>query len=293
MQKIVPHLWFAQDAEEIATFYTSVFQNSEVKWTTMLKDTPGGDTKVVAFRLEDLDFLSISGDEENKLNPAISLTVLCDSKEEADRLWNALSENGDVLIPLDAYPFSPHYGWVSDRFGTSWQILFTEEPISQKIVPTLLFTQEQKGQAEEAIDFYLSVFPESSLFFLDHYGKNEEPNIEGTVKRAEYQLEGMRFAAMDSGLDHGFTFDLAFSFIIYCKDQEEIDFYWDRLSAVPEAEACGWLEDKFGVSWQVTTPEMDDMILTDDEAAKQRVIEAFLPMKKVMVQELQDVFEGK
>lgn len=293
MQKIVPHLWFQQDAEEIAQFYASVFSDAQVKWTTLLKDTPGGDTKVVAFRLEGTDFLSISGDDQYQPNPAISLTVQCESEEEVDRLWEALSKDGNVLMPLQEYPFSQRYGWVSDRYGTSWQLLYTNSPSPQKIIPTLLFTKDQKGQAEEAVDFYLSVFSESTLFFMDHYGKNEEPNVEGTVRRAEYQLEGLQFAAMDSGFDHDFAFDLGFSLIIYCQNQEEIDFYWERLSADPESEVCGWLKDRFGVSWQVTTPEMDDMMLTEDEAAKRRVIDAFLPMKKINVKKLQDAFEGK
>lgn len=125
------------------------------------------------------------------------------------------------------------------------------------------------------------------------YVKGEEPDIEGTVKHVSYKLEGEEFAAMDSALEHNFSFNEAISFVVHCETQEEIDYYWNKLSADPKAEICGWLKDKYGFSWQVVPNVMDRMMKSGDEKAIARVTEAFLKMKKFDVATLEKAFKGE
>ncbi|HEY9178163.1 MAG TPA: VOC family protein, partial [Flavipsychrobacter sp.] len=157
----------------------------------------------------------------------------------------------------------------------------------------LMFIGDNLGRAEEAISFYLSVFKDSKLGMVHRYGPGQPLDKEGTIMFADFMLENNWFAAMDSGYDHQFAFNEAISFMVNCRDQQEIDYYWDKLSAVPEAEQCGWLKDKFGLSWQVVPGRMDEMMATKDPEKLKRVTEAFMPMKKFDLAELERAYEGK
>jgi len=197
-------------------------------------------------------------------------------------------------MPLDSYPFSDKYGWISDKFGLSWQVMYVgEQPVMQKISPALMFTGAQCGRAEEAIRFYASVFPGSEAGGILRYKADEDPNKEGTIKQAAVKLDGLSFAVMDSAYPHAFTFNEAVSFVVYCDTQEEIDYYWAKLSFVPEAEQCGWLKDKFGVSWQIVPSVMKDFMAEGDPGKMKRVTEAFLKMKKFDIAELQRTAEER
>ena len=109
---------------------------------------------------------------------------------------------------------------------------------------------------------------------------------------ADFMLEGQWFAAMDSAHEHNFAFNEAISFMVYCDTQEEIDYYWDKLSAVPEAEQCGWLKDTYGLSWQIVPTAMDKMMAKGTKEQIDRVTQAFLKMKKFDLAELQKAYEG-
>ncbi|MDW7731901.1 MAG: VOC family protein [Methanolobus sp.] len=294
MQKIVPNLWFDKEASEAAKFYTSLFSNSRIKNTTVLHDTPSGTAETVTIELSGQEFMLLSAGPLFKFNPTISFLVACKTKDEVDTLWGKLSEGGTTLMLLDAYPFSERYGWTEDRYGLSWQVMyFGESEITQKITPTLMFTGDQAGKAEEAINFYVSVFSNAKVGDILRYSEGEGPDKEGTVKHAGFMLEGQEFAAMDSARVHDFAFNEAISFIVYCENQEEIDYYWEKMSAVPEAEQCGWLKDRFGVSWQIVPTVMDEMMQTKDAEKLARVTGAFLKMKKFDIAELQKAYEGR
>jgi len=156
-----------------------------------------------------------------------------------------------------------------------------------------MFVGEQCGKAEAAINFYTSVFNNAKIGDIDRYGKGEEPDKEGTIKHAAFTLENQEFAAMDSALKHDFTFNEAISFMVECKTQEEIDYYWEKLSAYGGQEGvCGWLKDKFGVSWQVTPTGLDEMLRDPDKEKVERVTNAFLKMKKFDIRELKKAYEG-
>jgi predicted 3-demethylubiquinone-9 3-methyltransferase (glyoxalase superfamily) len=196
-------------------------------------------------------------------------------------------------MEIGSYPFSERYGWIADKFGLSWQIMFMgEHGIRQRIVPTLMFIGDVWGKAEEAVRFYTSLFPASSVGDILRYGMDEPPDEEGTVKHAEFTFEGQEFAAMDSAYDHRFAFNEAISFMVHCDTQEEIDFYWNKLSADPQAEQCRWLKDRYGLSWQIVPSVMTEMLADTDAEKVRRVTEAFLKMKKFDIQELKDAYGG-
>ena len=293
MKKIVPHLWYDKDAFEAAKFYTSLFKDSAIVHHSSIDDTPSGTADLLTIVLAWQEFMMISAGPYFQFTPAISLRVDCSTKEEVDTLWNQLSVGGSALMELDSYPFSERYGWTTDRYGLNWQIMYVKDPvIRQKITPTLMFVGDQCGKAEEAVRFYASVFKNTKVGEMDRYRAGEEPDKEGTVRYAGFSLEGMLFAAMDSAYDHAFTFNEAISFVVSCESQEEIDYFWDKLSYVPEAEQCGWIKDRFGVSWQIVPTVMEDMMASGDSAAMQRVTEAFLKMKKFDIAALMKAFEG-
>ncbi len=293
MHRITPHLWFDREAVEAAEFYSSTFPTSRIANVTTIYDTPSGDADLVSFELLGHPFMSISAGPLFRFNPSVSFLVSCNTAEEVEMLWGSLSEGGTPLMPLDAYPFSERYGWTEDKYGLSWQIMHAgERDAAQRITPTLMFVGEVCGKAEEAITFYTSLFPNSKVGHILRYGRDEEPEVVGTVRHASFSLAGQEFAAMDSARDHGFAFNEAISFIVSCDTQEEIDHYWGNLSAVPEAEQCGWLKDQYGLSWQVVPSGMDEMLRTGTEEQSTRVTKAFLSMKKFDISELQSAYQG-
>ena len=299
MQKISTHLWYDKEAKEAANFYVTTFGGeSKIYDVSQLHNTPSGDVDVVNFNLLGFDFTAISAGPLFKFTPAISFIVGCETKEEVDRLWTELSKGGKTLIPVDAYPFSERYGWTQDKYGLSWQLMLTrpEGDARPRIVPSMLFVGEAYGKAEEAVNFYISIFSakdaDSKIGTLMHYGPGQEPNKEGTVMFSDFTLLGTWLSAMDGGGEHAYKFNEAVSIVVRCQSQEEIDYYWEKLSAVPESEQCGWLKDKFGVSWQVVPSAMDEMMKTTDKAKLDRVTKAFLQMKKFDIVELEKAANG-
>jgi predicted 3-demethylubiquinone-9 3-methyltransferase (glyoxalase superfamily) len=268
MQKIVPHLWFDTEAKEAAEFYTSIFPNSKITSAATLHNTPSGDADIISFEVWGYSFMAISAGPLFKFNPSISFMVNFDpaqdkdAKNRIDEVWSKLSDGGQVLMPLDTYPFSERYGWIQDKYGLSWQLILTnpEGEARPPIIPSLMFVGDVCGKAQEATDFYLSVFKNSKRGTVAHYPQGMEPDKEGTVMFTDFLLEGQWFSAMDSARMHDFGFNEAVSLLVHCDDQKEIDYYWGKLSAHPESEQCGWLKDKYGVAWQISPRELDEMM---------------------------------
>jgi predicted 3-demethylubiquinone-9 3-methyltransferase (glyoxalase superfamily) len=301
MQKITPHLWFDKEAKEAAEFYASIFPNSKVTNVTSLHGTPSGDAEAVSFELSGKPFMAISAGPLFKFNPSISFFVNFDpsrdrnARENLDRIWKRLSSGGKALMPLQQYPFSERYGWVQDKYGVSWQLILSDPKGEERpfIVPSLLFVGKVSGKAEDAVLFYLSVFKSSKRGIVVRYSKGQEPNKEGTIMFGDFMIENQWFAAMDSALMHDFSFNEAISFIVNCDTQEEIDYYWEKLSAVPEAEQCGWIKDKYGISWQIVPTVMDEMMKNGSREQIDRVTQAFLPMKKLDIAKLKKAYDGR
>lgn len=294
MQKIVPHLWYDQEAKEAALFYMTLFDESRLINVTTIKGTPSGDSEIVSFELAGQPFMAISGGPFFKFNPSISLMVACNTAEEVDAKWQALAEGGTALMPLAAYPFSKRYGWIQDRYGLSWQLMFVEGGMtSPKIMPNLLFSSDACGKAEEAVKYYTELFPDSAIHFISKYKEGEAKTPKAVVNYLSFKLSGIEFSAMDNGYDVEYGFNEAFSFLVQCEDQAEIDYYWEKLSAVPEAEQCGWLKDRFGLSWQIVPASMHEMMSKGSEEDLQRITGAFLKMKKFDITALMRAYRGE
>jgi predicted 3-demethylubiquinone-9 3-methyltransferase (glyoxalase superfamily) len=300
MQKIVPHLWFDKEAKEASEFYASLFPDSKVNNVTTISDTPSGDTDIVSFVLWGYEFMAISAGPAFKLNPSISFMVNFDPKKDneartrIDEVWAKLTEGGKVMMPIEKYPFSEIYGWVEDKFGVSWQLILTNPEGEERptIIPSLMFTENVWGKSEEATDFYLSVFKNTKRGTIARYPSGMDPDKEGTIMFTDFMLENQWFSAMDSGRMHGFSFNEALSLMVSCETQEEVDYYWDKLSAVPESEQCGWLKDRYGVSWQIVPTAMGEMMAKGTKEQMDRVTQAFLKMKKFDIAQLEAAFEG-
>ena len=156
----------------------------------------------------------------------------------------------------------------------------------QKITPCLWYSH----QAEEAMKFYCSIFRNSKELKVTRYGSTG-PGPEGSVMTAVFELEGQQFIALNAGPQ--FKFTEAISFVVNCKSQEEIDYFWESLSAGGEKSRCGWLKDKFGLSWQVVPENMEDLISGKDPGTNNRVMEAMMKMDKLIIADLEKAAKGK
>jgi predicted 3-demethylubiquinone-9 3-methyltransferase (glyoxalase superfamily) len=271
---LYPCLWFDGNAKQAAEFYCSVFQNSKI-----VDDNP----LVVTFELNGKQIMGLNGGPIFKFNPSISLFVYCETLEETNSVWNKLIEGGKELIPIDKYPWSERYGWLEDKFGFTWQISIQDSDDSKlTITPAMLFTGDKFGRAEDAINFYSSVFDNSSTDILIHYEDND-PN-KGKVLYSEFRLNHYNIIAMDGPGVHEYTFNEAVSFTVSCRTQEEIDYYWNRLTEGGSEGQCGWLRDEFGVWWQIV-PEILTTLM-NDPSKSDRVINAFMQMKKFEIEKL-------
>lgn len=277
---IYPCLWFDGNAAEAAEFYCTVFSDSKI--TT---DTP----VVVNFELSGQKFMGLNGGPQFRPNPSISFFVVCEDEREVDQAWKKLLEGGEVLIPLDKYEWSEKYGWVQDRYGVNWQLSLGKlADVGQKFTPSLMFTGGNAGKAEEAIAYYTSVFKGSSVTGILKYTE-QDPDATGTVKHAQFKLGNGVFMAMDSSLDHPFNFTEGVSLVVACKDQAEIDYYWNTLTEKGEESMCGWLRDQYGVSWQII-PDNIEMLMSDPKKAKP-VMDEVLKMRKIEVKKLIEAYE--
>lgn len=301
-QKILPHLWFDKEAKEAAKFYVDAFRgNSKLGDVSQIHDTPSGDTDIVTFELLGQQFMAINAGPYFKFNPSISFFVNFDpsrddkAKENLQSLWDKLSEGGKVLMELDEYPFSKYYGWVQDKYGLTWQLILTDPTGDPRpdIVPSLLFTKDMTGKAEEAMDFYLSVFKNTEKGIIASYEEGQAQVKEAKTMFADLKIENLWIALMDTNVEQDYEFNEAVSIIVNCKDQAEIDYYWEKLSAVPEAEQCGWLKDKYGVSWQIQPQQMNEMMRNGTREQIDRVTQAFLKMKKFDLAELKKAYDGE
>lgn len=288
MQKLQLHLWYDTQAVKAAAFYTNIFPNSSIDAHNVIPETPSGNAEILTFTLAYVTFQTISGGPFFKLNPSVSLSVLCNTVEEVDNYWDKLIADGEALMPLDSYPFSKRYGWLKDKFGLTWQIMHTDQSITQKIVPNLLFSGEQAGKAQEALRFYADTFDNAEITQLSIYREGEVPNPKAKLKYGTFTLEGLQLTAMGNAMETDLAFNEAVSIIVSCKDQEEIDRLWQRLSASPEHEQCGWLKDKYGLSWQIVPQEMDALMCDESGAYIPSVTQAMLQMKKLDIQALKD-----
>ncbi len=302
VQKITPFLWFDKEAAEAVNFYLSVFSQQEGSVNTITRVTHYGEggaeasgrtegsVMTISFLINGQEFVAINGGPAFKFTPSLSFFLTCNTEQKINLLWSRLSEGGTILMNLNKYPFSEKFGWVNDKYGVSWQFALTDGP--QKITPCLMFSGDHRGMAEQAINYYVSIFKKSGIASIQRYGAgDQEP--ENTVRFARFLLLDQEFMAMDSNREHAFTFTPAISFVVNCETQEEIDYYWGKLTRDGDvrAQLCGWLQDKFGVSWQVLPTSLGEWISDPDTVKSDRVMKALFPMKKIDLRILKKAFE--
>lgn len=292
MNKFSACLWFDHQAEDAADFYTSIFKNSKkgkVSYYGQAGSEVSGQKKgsvlTVGFSIEGFEFTGLNGGPHFKFSPAISFFVNCDSESEIDFLWARLADGGQIMMELNKYPWAEKYGWVTDKFGVGWQLMMTQN-YKQKIVPSFLFVNEKVGQAEEALRFYTSVFKDSKVIQKQIDEKSK------TVVYASFSLQGEIFSLMESTLKHDFDFTGATSFMVNCRTQEEVDFYWDNLvKGGGQHSQCGWLSDKFGIHWQIIPIALTEMMDASDPVRKERVMKAMFKMQKLDIQTLKNAYQ--
>jgi predicted 3-demethylubiquinone-9 3-methyltransferase (glyoxalase superfamily) len=281
---IHPCIWFDGNAKEAATFYCAVFSKASVgSNSTITTDTP----MVVNFELWGQKFMGLNGGPMFKINPSISMFVNCKTTAQVDEIYNRLAEGGEPLMAVGKYDWSERYGWIKDKYGLTWQIMLDTE---EKICPALLFTGEKFGKAEAAVRFYTSVFSEgpvgenSGVDVLQHW--SDETPYAGKVLFSESKLNGYNMIAMDGPGEHAFDFNEAISFVVECKDQQEIDYYWNTFTERGQENMCGWLKDEFSISWQII-PASLGKIMTDPERGN-RAMQELMKMKKLDIAKLEN-----
>ena len=293
MQKIIPHVWCQGTAEEAVAFYQDalpecVLASSSRYPAEGLPDFQrkfAGQLLTAELRIGDYHVILINAGEEYLPNPALSFFLNFDPSRDSDartslhKVWHRLSEGGTALMPLGEYPFSEYYGWVQDRFGVSWQLMLTNPDGAPRpfVVSSLMYCGPAQNRAAEALDFYTATFDDAALGTVVPYPEPTGPAPAGAIMFSDFSISGEWFAAMDSGVEQPFTFTPGVSLAVQCRDQEEIDHLWAALSKHPEAEACGWCMDEFGVSWQIVPQDMGDLM--QHPGAHQRMLE----MKKLSI----------
>lgn len=289
--KITPCLWFDNQAKEAANFYTSIFPDSKIG-----KIQRRGDAVLsVQFFLAGQGFTALNGGAMFTFNPSVSFYVVCESEAEIDRAWKKLLEGGKVMTPLDKYAWSEKYGWAQDRYGVSWQLTLGKvSDVGQQISPVLMFAGKRQGKAEEAINFYTSIFKNSGINLLARYEEGEGVSAVGTVKHAQFRLDGNIFMAMDSGVPNDFGFNEAVSFVVHCETQKEVDYFWEKLvSGGGEEMMCAWLKDKYGAVWQIVPDELLQLISDPDPARAQRAVGAMMQMRKIDLEKIRRAADGE
>ncbi|UYQ76137.1 VOC family protein [Glutamicibacter sp. JL.03c] len=288
MQKLTVNLWMQGTAEEAGEFYAAALPEAtseiESRYPTEglldFQQPFAGKALTVSVRVRGTKITLINAGGEFTPNASISmiLSFNSDERDVLDATWAALSESGNVLMPLDAYPFSTRYGWVSDKYGVSWQLMESTEPVQDaaRVMPSLMFGGAAQNRAAEAIAYYSEVLG-AKLDSSFPYGQATEVATAESLMFAQFSLDDDLVAAMDSGVAQDFSFTPGVSLEWPCEGQEEIDRVWEALSAVPEAEACGWLTDKFGVSWQIVPSNMGELM------ERPGAFEHMLGMKKLVI----------
>ena len=279
---IFPCIWFNQKGSEAAKFYTSVFKNSKITMDTSM---------VINIEIEGQKLMFLDADPQFKPNLTVSLMMMCDTQDEVEAYYQKLSENGKVMMELDSYPWSEKYAWVEDQYCISWQLYYSKEKFDQKFSPVLMFTGQNNGKCREALDYYTSIFPNSRVeSIMDYPAGQGEP--EGNIAHSQFIIDGYTLMAMDSSHQHNFNFSEGTSMVVMTDNQEETDFYWNKLTENGEESRCGWLKDKYGFSWQITPKRLIELTNTSDPANNKKAFDAMLKMNKIVIKDIQDAINS-
>lgn len=281
---IYPCLWFDGKAGEAAAFYCDVFGDGKIT-----VDTP----MVVLLEIYGKKIMGLNGGPVFTINPSVSFFVLCRDIAETNRVWDRLADGGSVLMPIDKYFWSERYGWVKDKYGMTWQVSVVETAGNPpSLVPSLLFTGDRFGHAGKAVETWTKIFPNSTIDEMFPYPETD-PNA-GKVMYSSFTLDGYKLIAMDGPGEHAYTFNEGVSLVINTRDQEETDYYWDKLlEGGGEESRCGWLKDPFGVSWQIVPAQLGELMGSPDKEKAGRAMQAMLKMNKIIIADLQKAYDNE
>lgn len=275
---IYPCVLFEREAADAGTFYADLYggtASSENPFVTMVD--------VFGQKLMLLNY----GMPIDK-TPALNLHLKIDDDAEVDRIFSALKEGGRELMPLGSYPWSPRYGWVNDRFGTSWQVYGTGGATQpQTLVPSLMFVGDKVGKCSEAMELYTSTF-------LNSRSNGAKKDDKGNVMHADFEIDGYHLYAMDSEGPHAFDFNNGVSMLVLTDDQAQTDHYWSSLLAGGGKEMqCGWLEDRYGVRWQIAPKAIIAMVGDNANPEKQqRAIAEMMKQIKLEIAPIEAAYNG-
>lgn len=285
MAPITPFIWLTDgDPQSQAAYYCGIFP-----WSSITQQN-GFVTTFSVFD-QSLSLLRGGPHPSAQLNPSISFSLRIKDKELTKTIRENLSEGGTVMMPFDEYFWSPAYGRCNDKYGVSRQVMYdtSEDPGHEKniLIPSLLFVQNNTGKAQEAMEFYTTIFPNSKIHTTRPYGENAMNEQPTHLAHAEFFLNNQVFIAADSGQNHQFNFNDGVSLCISCKDQAEVDRYREKLIADGGQEVqCGRCKDKFWVSRQVTPVQLPAALFDADPAKAQFAMQAMMQMKKIVIAEL-------
>ena len=281
---IFPCLWFDATGNEAARFYTDVFGGK------ITADTP----VVINFELFGQKFMILNAGPQFEKNASVSFMVLCETENEVEKYWKPLSDGGIVLMELGEYPWSKKYGWVRDKYGVTWQVYLGEKQGAQKIIPTLMYIHQNNGKAMEAMELYTKIFPDSKIGSVLKYGEgvgNESHEIPENIQHAHFEIDGYSFFCMDNSYDHKFDFNEAISIVVMTDNQDETDHLWDSLIGDGgRASMCGWLKDKFGMSWQIVPKKLIELMNDSDPFKSQKVMQAMMTMQKIVISDMEKAY---
>lgn len=288
MAELVSFLWFDNEAEEAVAFYLSLF-DGEVTNRQLFENIPTGEALEISFTLENMKFSAWNGGDSVVKNSSISLMVSLSSAQAVDDLYGKLAEGGKDLMPLDTYPFSERYAWVEDKFGLTWQLMVDEDRSTQeKLRPSLLFSGQYCGKAEEALTHYQEIFESSEIGHINPYQAGEAQDERAKINYSELKVLNQSIVLMDHGFGGDFEFNEGYSLMILCSSQAEVDYYWEKLSFIPESEQSGWLKDAYGVSWLIVPFRLYELMATSTEEEQTRISQALLKMKKIDIDALEN-----
>lgn len=278
-------LWFNGKVEEAADFYLNLFQETKRNRTLyFVEDAHGttGDILTISLTLDNQEFVLLNGGPDFVMTPAISYVINCTDAGHLKRIWEELSKDGEMLMDLDNLPGVGLFGWLNDKYGVSWQLKVGDG--KEKITPCFMFANNLYGKAKDAMETWIQYFHNGSIL-------SQSTDNDGNLTIGEFELFGQHFLAMDSAMNHDFTFSMANSFYVYCEDQNEIDNLWDTVTKDGEEYPCGWMMDKFGVPWQTVARDMDDLIDIKEPKKALAVTKELYKMKKIDINLLRKVYE--
>jgi predicted 3-demethylubiquinone-9 3-methyltransferase (glyoxalase superfamily) len=224
--KITPTIRCTADGQSQAEYYCTIFPDAKITKTNPV---------VTTFEIYGQSLATLTGGENlnGTLNPSISFSLWITDADETKRIRDLLADGGSVMMPFQEYERSPAYGWCNDKYGVSRQVMYDNRPESKAnaLVPSLMYTGANNGKTAEAMEFYTSIFPASKIDFTRPYGENAMGENPVHLNHAEFKLVNQQFIAMDSGMDHKFTFNDGVSLSVSCADQAEVDKYRDALIA--------------------------------------------------------------